>query len=128
MKKLLVTALILVSTVGRANEIEGIRNVNAVRVNSVTATQVGEFGFPSTEVKVQATFGNSCQVPNSDELVSIVNYSKNFDQLIISLGNQSERMCPMVFMPVTVTINVGTFTRPNDGMFSKITVNQVVAR
>jgi hypothetical protein len=127
MKKVFLSVLVLGSMVASAAEVEGIRSAAAVRVDSVKAELVGT-GFPVTEVSVQATFGNSCQVPRSEELVSIVNYSKNYDALVISLGDESRTICPAVYQPVTVTIKLGQFTRPNDGTFSKITVNQVAAK
>ena len=127
MKKYLVAALLVVSSFSQAREITGIRQAGLVQVKSVQAEAIGH-GFPVTEVKVTAVFGNSCEVPSAEELVSIVNYSKNFDQLIISLGVESERVCPQYYAPETVTISVGQFTKPNDGLFSKITVNGKVAR
>jgi len=127
MKKVFLSVLVLMTTVASAQEIEGIRGAATVRVNSVKATLVGS-GFPTTEVTVRATFSNSCEVPHADELVAIVNYSKNYDVLDIALGDTSERMCPQVYRPVTVDIKVGSFTRPNDGKFSRVIVNQVVAK
>ena len=127
MKKGIVSMLLLVSVVSHANPIQVGRNAHAVRVNSVQAVNVGGAGFPVTEITIQATFSNRCQVPQPTELVSIVNYSKNFDNLVISLGTEAHRACTTEFKPVTVAINLGRFTKPNDGHFSTITVNQVEA-
>lgn len=126
MKKVILSVLVLVSAVSQAKPIEGIRSAQAVRVNSVQAVNVGS-GFPVTEVSVRATFSNACRVPKANELVSIVNYSKNFDELVIALGSESHRMCLADYRPVTVTISLGRFTKPNDGHFSEISVNQVQA-
>ncbi len=127
MKKTILSALLFVSAVGQASQIEGIRSANAVSINSVQAVNVGEHGFPVTEVSVLATFSNRCQVPAANELVSIVNYSKSYENLNIALGSEKHRMCTMEYMPVTVTIKLGRFTKPNDGHFSSITVNNVEA-
>lgn len=127
MKKAILSVLFLSSVVSQAADIQGIRSATAVRVNSVEVTNVGEHGWPVAQVKVQATFSNRCMVPKADELVVIANYSENYDALILSLGSQSDRMCTMEYRPVTVTINLGQYTKPNDGMFDSISVNQVQA-
>ncbi len=143
MKKYLFSALVLVSSVASAgvirvgvpglpvipsvDSIRDVRQAGAVQIMSVQTQAVGEQGFPSTQVKAIAQFGNKCEVPTGDELVTVVTYSKNYDSLYIALGNTSERICPQVFAPVTMTIELGQFTRPNDGNFKSIAVNQVAA-
>lgn len=127
MKHTIFAILALVSAVSVADEVRVGRQAHPVRVNAAFLEIVGD-GFPSTEVRVTATFGNFCEVPLSDELVTITQYSKNFDNLNISLGIESERACPAVYQPVTATIFVGLFTRPNDGLFERITVNGKVAK
>lgn len=120
MKNLFLASLIVVSNFAGAVEVG--RQAHPVRVDSVRTEIVGE-GFPSTRVLVTATFGNSCEVPRSNELVTIAQYSRNYDTLILALGQESHRVCPRVYKPVTVTLDLGTFTKPNDGLFRKITVN-----
>lgn len=133
MKNLFLASVMLVSTFAVADELSAERAIKVgrqaqpVRVNSVLTQTVGEHGFPSTRVLVKATFGNSCEVPRPNELVTITQFSKNFDSLVLTLGEESLRACPAVYMPVTVTIDLGTFTKPNDGFFRKITVNGKVA-
>jgi hypothetical protein len=127
MKTYLVTSLIFASTLSLANEIKVDRSAHAVRVNSVSTEIIGH-GFPSTQVKASATFGNECEVPQSEELVKIVQYSKDFRNLVISLGDQSTRLCPAVYRPVTVTLDLGLYTKPNDGLFSNVIVNGKSAR
>lgn len=127
MKNYLVTGLIFASTLSVANEIKVDRSAYAVRVNSVSTEIIGH-GFPSTQVKVSATFGNKCEVPHSEDLVKIVQYSKDFRNLVISLGDESNRICPAVFLPVTMTLDLGIYTKPNDGLFSKVIVNGKAAQ
>lgn len=104
------------------------KTASPVRVDSVITRSVGEHGFPQTQVSVRATFGNSCVVPFPDELVQITEGRDNFNTLNITLGSTDRRMCTMLFQPVTVTIDLGTHTKPNDGNFSKIVVNGVQAQ
>ena len=103
------------------------REVQPIRVDSVVVRTVGGHGFPSQQVLVSSTFGNSCEVPTTKELVRLVKGSSNFQSLSITLASESQKICPAVYKPVTVTIDVGTFTKPNDGLFSKISVNGKVA-
>ena len=125
MKKVFLSALVLISGISSAADIEGIRSASPVSVKRVQTEKVGERGFPLTEVTVTATFGNKCEIPTADELVSIVTYTKDYSGLLISLGMESQRVCPQVYAPVTATIKIGQCARPNDGMFSKVSVNQV---
>jgi hypothetical protein len=127
MKALLLALPLFVSSLALADGITVDNQADVVRVDSVSTEIIGQ-GFPSTKVTVRATFGNPCMVPNSKELVSIVQYSKNYDQLLISLGQISMRICPAVYKPTPATIELGTFTRPNDGLFTKIIVNGVEAK
>lgn len=94
-------------------------------VDSIDVSIVGEHGWPMQDVKVQATFSNACEVPEADELVMIVNYADGMDTLLIALGRESDRVCTREYAPVTVTIALGQYVRPADGLFSKIVVNGV---
>lgn len=123
MKNLFAAGLVLASSLAFAGDIQVERNAQPVRVNSVQLEIVGEQGFPQTQVSVSATFSNKCRVPHSDELVQIVQHSKDFRTLNITLGEEGNRICPAIYQPTTVTIDLGTFTKPNDGLFSKVTVN-----
>ncbi len=116
----------MMSSLSYAAEVKLERHAQPIRVNSVSAELVGQ-GFPSTEVKVTATFSNSCTAPRENELVAITQYSSNFDDLKISLGMESNRACPAVFKPVTITLDLGQYTKPNDGSFDKVIVNGKVA-
>jgi len=127
MKNALLTILVLMSSVGFADGVKLERHAQVIRVNSVSTELIGE-GFPSTSVKVTATFSNSCTAPKSDELVAIVQYTKNYENLEIALGMESDRVCPAVFKPVMVTLDLGEYTKPNDGLFEKISVNGKVAK
>ncbi len=122
MKYVLLSTLFLMSSLSFADDPKLERHAQLVRVGSVIKEVVGQ-GHPSTKLKVTATFSNSCVVPNSDELVAITQYSKDFRNLDIALGYESHRVCPAVYKPVTVTIDLGTYTKPNDGLFERITVN-----
>jgi hypothetical protein len=118
----------MVSSNADAETIGNIRQTTAVDVRSVRAKVSGS-GFPVTQVKVKAVFSNPCTVPNPDELVSIVNYGSNYSTLTIALGVlNTDRVCTQEFNPVTVTIDLGQFTHPTDGRFSRISVNKVLAR
>lgn len=134
MKNLFLASMMLISTFAVADEVSVSaavkvgRQAQPVRVNSVSTEGVGAHGFPSTRVLVSATFGNSCEVPRPSELVTIPQYSRNFDTLVLALGSESQRACPAVYMPVTVTLDLGTYTKPNDGLFRKITVNGKAAQ
>ena len=133
MKNLFLASLMVISSFAMAEEmttgnaIKVGRQAHPVRVNSVQTEIVGH-GFPSTRVLVTATFGNSCQVPRSNELVTVAQYAHSYDDLVLTLAEEAHRVCPAVYMPVTVTLDLGTFTKPNDGLFHKITVNGKEAR
>lgn len=100
-----------------------------VRVDSVTTETVGEHGFPSTIVKATGTFSNSCVAPDLEELVVIPQYTNNYRNLsLILVSTAGNRACPMIYKPVTVTFVLGPYTKPNDGLFSKVTVNGVKAK
>lgn len=103
------------------------KQAHQFKIDSVNVKMVGEHGFPSSHVFATATFGNSCTVPLPNELISMVQYSKNFDSLILSVGSISKRICPAVYMPETVTLDLGIYSRPNDGLFSLISVNGVAS-
>ena len=131
MKNVLLGAMLVISGLAGADELSPAikvgRQAPAVRVDSVMTETVGEHGFPSTRVLVRATFGNRCAVAKSNELISITQHSKNFEDLNITLANESHRVCPAVYAPVTVTIDLGLFTKPNDGHFRQISVNGKLA-
>lgn len=98
-----------------------------IRIDTVQTTVEGA-PWPQTVVKVTATFGNACVVPHADELVLISDYQDNYDTLDLTVASISDRMCTMEYAPVTVTINLGAFVRPNDGLFETIKVNGIVAQ
>lgn len=108
--------------------IKAERTAQPVRVDSVRTEIVGENGFPSTQVYVTATFSNSCTVPFPKEFVKVAQHGNNFQTLSLTLAEESNRICPAVYKPVTVTIDLGQYTKPNDGLFSKVIVNGVVAK
>lgn len=108
--------------------VKATRQADPIRVDSVTTIIEGEFGFPQVHVYAKATFSNSCRVPTSKELITIPQYEDNYRFLNLSVGNESRRMCPAVYKPVTVTVDLGVYTKPTDGLFSKIVVNGKEAR
>lgn len=122
MKSMITAAAMLFSTAAAANDLSPANIAIPVQVNAVNATVTGD-GWPVANVSVTATFGNECQVPTADELVMIPSYQDEYDTLSLALGNLATRGCTAEYAPVTVTINLGTFTRPNDGLFGKILVN-----
>lgn len=132
MKTALIASLALVSSSALATSIVAPQSLkpatilHEVKVDSVATKIVGE-GFPSTQVFIKATFGNSCAIPKADELILTVGYRNSFDDLTFSLASNSQRVCPMIYKPVTVTIDLGQYSRPNDGLFSKVLVNGVEA-
>ena len=127
MKKLFLASMMVVSAFAVADDsditLKVGRHANPVRIDSVSTEAVGEQGFPSTRVLVRATFGNKCTVPRANELVTIAQHTNHYENLVLTLGSEVRRMCPMHYMPVTVTIELGTYTKPNDGLFREITVN-----
>ena len=125
MKALILATLTLFSAVAYGDEIAPARQALKVNIDKVHVAVVGQ-GWPVTEVKVSATFGNACQVPLADELIQIIGYQDNYDTLNLTLAMESDRVCTLEYSPVTVTINLGSFTRPTDGLFSKIVVNDVI--
>lgn len=127
--KYVLASLMMFSTLSHADEpLKVIQQLTPVRVDSVSTEIVGN-GFPSTHVEVQATFSNSCVVPNQQELVVVPVYSASFSTLNLTLASlPSERVCPMIYRPVTVTLYLGLFTRPNDGLFDQILVNGIAAK
>ena len=123
MKAIVIAALSMITTAAFAVEITPAHRASPVDITGIETTVTGPWG--QTEVKVTATFGNDCFVPTADELVIMTRYADGFGTLDLSLGTISDRACPLNFSPVSVTINLGTYTRPNDGTFDKIIVNGV---
>ena len=97
------------------------------RIDSVNVVIEGEHGFPSSHVYATATFGNKCAVPHADELLSTVQHGNNFNTLNIVVLNLSTRVCPLNYLPTPVVLDLGVHTKPNDGLFSKVLVNGVLA-
>lgn len=132
MKIYLLSAFLLASASVLASEIPHAvlanRSVQAVRVNSVTQTRVGGHGDVSVRVRARATFGNPCKIPRPGELIKIVRHENQFRDLTITLGEEVLRACPQHVAPQSIIIDLGTFSKPNDGVFDKITVNGVEAR
>lgn len=124
MKKLLLALPVIVSGLSFANEIKVENQIGFVRVDSVMLETVGQ-GFPSTEVRIRVTSSNDCEAPRAEEVVIIPSYSKDFRDLVLTVGNTSERICPQVYAPVTNTYHLGTYTKPNDGFFRRVIVNGV---
>lgn len=127
MKSLIAAALLLTPAFAQAADLVPANKAHAVRINAVTATFEGEHGWPMTRVKATATFGNSCVVPKPSELTVISQYTDSYTSLALTLASSSNRACPAVYAPVTVTIDLGTYVKPNDGLFSTISVNGVEA-
>jgi len=127
MKNLLLVLPFFLSSLALADGIKVENQASPVGVSKVSTEIVGQ-GFPSVKVTVHATFSNPCMVPKASELVSIVRYQENYSELIITLGEMSARMCTANFSPTPAVIELGIFTRPNDGNFNKIVVNGVEAK
>jgi hypothetical protein len=123
MKAIIFAALSLFATSAVAADISGIRQAHSVQVKSVQVDVTGPWALHN--VQVVAVFGNPCTVATADELVVMSDYQDNFDALVLSLGNLSDRVCTMEYAPVEVTIDLGTYGRPNDGVFGKVVVNGI---
>ena len=127
MKKLFFVIPMVVSMMSfAADEIKVERRAQPLRVKSVSTETVGH-GFPSTVVRVTAVFSNRCVAPTANEAVVISQYTHGFDDLVLTVASESKRMCLDVYQPVTMTYNLGTYTKPNDGFFKNIIVNGVKA-
>jgi hypothetical protein len=122
MKALITAAALLFSGVAAAENLSPATIAIRVPVNAATVS-ISQGPWPVTSVSATATFGNACSVPTADELVLIPGYEDGFDTLTLTLGYYSERACTAEYAPVTVTIDLGTYTRPNDGLFQKVVVN-----
>lgn len=127
MKSIILAAFALSATAASAADITPTHTASMVQVDSVETSTEGEFGWPITRVKVEATFGNACLVPLADELTRVIGYSNSYDTLNLTLVNVSDRICTREFLPVTVTIDMGTYTRPTDGLFNQVLVNGIAA-
>lgn len=110
-----------------ADDIVPARSAQKVRIDSVQVTIEGEQGWPMQRVKVTATFSNSCHVPFPSELVKLVDYTDDMNTLQIVLASESDRACIAVYAPKTVTIDLGSYVRPADGLFDRIEVNGMLA-
>ncbi len=110
-----------------ADDIVPARSAQKVRVDAVHVTIEGENGWPMQRVKVTATFGNSCSVPMPEELVKLIDYTDSDNTLRFVLGVVMERVCTAEYDPKTVTIDLGSYVRPADGLFDQIEVNGVLA-
>lgn len=101
--------------------------LQSARVVSVSTIAEGE-GFPSTRIIANVQYSNSCHVTPAENLFIVANHENNFDVLRINLVSKpSDRMCIALWAPVTVSYDLGVYTRPNDGFFSEIYVNGILS-
>lgn len=123
MKNQLYVLLSVIAGFAHANDtIKVDRKAALIHVKSLSVTVLGR-GEPITKVTVQAVFFNACTVPKPDEMVVVTQMSQDYRELTLTLADIGFRVCPSEYAPVTKTLDLGTYSVPVDGLFSKITVN-----
>jgi hypothetical protein len=121
--RLVAFGLMAFSLVANAADIKVEQSATLVKVTSATVKAEGQ-GFPSYHVTATATFSNSCVAPREGEVFKMVEQKNGFQVLSITLGELvAKRMCPKIFRPVSLTFDLGSYTKPNDGSFDAILVN-----
>jgi hypothetical protein len=127
MKILTTLALLSISSAAfAADRLSPSNRAVPIRVESVKAAEIDDHNSPATAVTVQATFGNDCMIPAPDDLVVVLDQAQAEDTLQLTVATlQSDKICTMQYLPVTVTIDLGTYPQRAMGLTQHVVVNGV---